>query len=71
MNKKYSLISLSLLCFALADVRDVTANILADTGRINTGMGILMTMQAAGAALSTSYAGILAAALIIQQHLLD
>ena len=39
----------------------VTANILADTGRINTGMCILMTMQAAGAALSTSYAGILAA----------
>lgn len=39
----------------------ITAEILADTGRINTGMGILMTMQAAGAALSTSYAGILAA----------
>ncbi len=39
----------------------ITANILANTGRINTGMGILMTMQAAGAALSTTYAGILAA----------
>ena len=39
----------------------ITANILANTGRINTGMGILMTMQAAGGALSTTYAGILAA----------
>lgn len=39
----------------------ITANILADTGRINTGMGMIMTMQAAGAALSTSYAGLLAA----------
>lgn len=39
----------------------ITAHILADTGRINTGMGMLMTMQTAGAALSTTYAGLLAA----------
>lgn len=38
----------------------VVSKILSNTGRINAGMGFVMTLHSIGAALSTSYAGVLA-----------
>lgn len=38
----------------------VVSNLLNNTGRVNAGIGFIMTLHSIGAALSTSYAGILA-----------
>lgn len=38
----------------------ITAKLLSSSGRINAGIGLTITMQSIGAALSTTYAGIIA-----------